>query len=168
MTPSGSSYREIPLSQDKVALVSAEDYEDVSRWKWYAWWNPSGHAWYAVRSVGGSSEPGRSIRMHRHIMGLDFGDKRQVDHRNHDTLDNRRENLRVATPSQNTQSRGLQSNNSSGHKGVSYRSSRGKWRATITVEGRNIHLGYRDTKEECIALYREASLRHFGEFSYGV
>jgi len=154
--------REIPLTQGHSALVSQEDYEWLSQWKWFAWWNPSGRAWYAVRSV---KSPHGTVRMHRQILGLEKGDHRQGDHINHDTLDNRRENLRVATPSQNTQNRRAPNNNTSGHKGVSYRPCKKKWRASIRAEGRQIHLGYRDSKQECVELYRQAEIRYFGEYA---
>jgi len=165
VTPSDQSYREIPLTQGYTALVDSSDFDVLMKWKWYAWYSPSGKSWYAVRSVK-TEHGGRSLRMHREILGLASGDRRQVDHRNHDTLDNRRSNIRVCTPSQNTQNRRTQSNSKSGHKGVSFRPSKRKWRATIFVDGKHLHLGYRETKEECIQLYQEAARKFFGEFAW--
>jgi len=162
MTPS-LFYRDIPLTQGQVAIVDADDYEWLTQWKWFAWWSPSGRCFYAVRSI---TEPRKgTIRMNRQILGLESGDKRQGDHANHNTLDNRRANLRIATAPENGQNRRTQKNSKSGHKGVSYRPCKRKWRATIKVDGKHVHLGYRETMEECIELYLTASMKHFGEYS---
>ncbi len=165
MTPSDQSYRTIALTQGQVTLVDDADYEFLSRWKWFAWWNRHTSSFYAVRSARLEDGTKVTVRMNRQILGLERGDKRQGDHRNHDTLDNRRENLRICTPSENSQNRRVQRNSKSGQKGVSYRASKRKWRAVIFVNGTHLHLGYRDTAEECIALYREAEQRYFGEFA---
>lgn len=88
--------KEILLTQNQVALVDDADFEWLSQWKWYAIWSPGIKGFYAVRR--GRLPDGRRslIRMHRQILGLDMADKRQGDHVNHDTLDNRRENLVVS------------------------------------------------------------------------
>lgn len=96
--------REIPLSKGKVALVSDEDYERVSQFKWHASLESRGTKWYACRreTINGKRV---KIRMHRFVMGLPPGaeDSRVVDHLNHNSLDNRRENLEVITQEENMQ-----------------------------------------------------------------
>lgn len=80
-----------------------------------------------------------------------------IDHRNGLRADNRWENLRIATPAQNQQNRGLQSNNKSGHIGVSRASRAGEyWRAGIRVAGQSLNLGDFRTVEEAGAAYRAA------------
>jgi hypothetical protein len=66
----------IPLTQGKVALVDDEDYPELSKFRWCAVRHRN--TWYAVR---GESADGRrlTVRMHRQILGLGHGDKRQVD-----------------------------------------------------------------------------------------
>lgn len=88
--------------------------------------------------------------MHRFLLGLGCGDKRQVDHENRDGLDNRRDNLRVVTHQQNGFNRGA--------KGYSW--FRGKCQAHIKVNGKNIHLGYFDTPAEAHAVYLDAKQKH--------
>ena len=90
--------REIPLTQDKVALIDDEDYERIAAHKWCAIRDRS--QWYAARNT---QRDGRNttVRMHREILGLSLGDGMETDHRNGDGLDNRRDNLRVATHAQN-------------------------------------------------------------------
>jgi hypothetical protein len=101
--------------------------------------------------------------MHREILGASKGI--EVDHRDRDTLNNRRHNLRLATHSQNQQNAYLQSNNTSGFKGVSFRPSNGKWRVRIGVAGKRMHLGSYGTREEAYAVYCDAAKRHHGDFA---
>ncbi len=91
----GGAARGIPLRDRKgcikaFAVVDAEDYEGVAQHRWYL--NSQG---YAVRQVTVAVKKQRTLPMHRYLIGLGFGDARTVDHVNHDTLDNRRENLVV-------------------------------------------------------------------------
>ena len=90
-----------------------------------------------------------------------------VDHRDRDTLNNTRSNLRVCTRSQNQQnSVGKPSQRRSRFKGVSYSKNRKKsWRATIWVNGKQIHGGYFATEEEAARSYDRLAREHFGEFA---
>lgn len=102
----------------------------------------------------------RSQTLHRFLMNAPKGS--HVDHINGDKLDNRRENLRVVTPSRNQVNRkSLNKNNRSGVRGVDR--SFGKWRAQITVNRKNHYLGMYPTKEEAASVRREAELRFYGE-----
>jgi endogenous inhibitor of DNA gyrase (YacG/DUF329 family) len=78
------------------ALVDASDYPELAQWKWKAKWNAAGNHVYAVRNVGNST-----LRMHRVILGLGAFKGDDVDHINHESLDNRRSNLRVVSRSVN-------------------------------------------------------------------
>ncbi len=85
-----------------VALVSAEDFERVNAFKWYASLESRGKKYYAIRKYRANGKHIK-IRMHRFIMDLPtgFDDPRVVDHLNHNPLDNRRENLEVITQEEN-------------------------------------------------------------------
>ena len=93
-----------------------------------------------------------------------------VDHINGDRLDNRIENLRLATYSQNSANAKRHSRNTSGLKGASRVFKRGKWtgrwQATITYRREQMYLGSFDTKEEAHAAYLEAARRLQGEFAH--
>ncbi len=93
------SMREINLTRGEVALVSDEDYQYLNQFKWYARDNTKNKTFYARRGVRVNGKNG-GIFMHRDILKV-TDRKIQVDHINHDTLNNTRENLRLATPSQN-------------------------------------------------------------------
>lgn len=162
--PTDQSYREMLLTQGKVAIVDAQDFEWASQWKWYAKLKPNG-SFYAARNQTVGIKRQITIELHRALMGVSKGDKRRVDHENHDTLDDRRVNLRVCTNTQNCQNARTKRNSKSGIKGVGFHSSTGKWRAKIQINGKRISLGLRSTPEEAAELYRLAAEKHFGEFA---
>lgn len=146
----------IPLTRDKVALVSDLDFVWLTRYEWRAIRSASG-IWYA--QTGPRS---RVVWMHRLIKGKP---NYLVDHKNRDGLDNRRRNLRTATRSQNGANRKINSNNKSGFKGVWWDAQRGLWRASIRLHGKAINLGwYRDPAAGGRA-YKKAATKLFGEFA---
>jgi len=153
----------IQLTKGQVALVDDQDFENLSEFKWCATWNPYTRSYYAVRSfrIAGKSH---TIIMHREILGLKYGDGVIGDHRNGQTLDNTRENLRAATPGESQRNRGLQRNSKTGFKGV-HRRGATKYAARIMFNGKRIHLGIRNTPEEAHALYCDAALALYGEFA---
>lgn len=91
--------------------------------------------------------------------------KNQIDHIDMRKSNNAWRNLREATNSQNHANTGLRSNNSSGHKGVSWCASRGKWDARLRFRGRQICLGRFDTAYLAKAAYDEKHRELFGGFS---
>jgi hypothetical protein len=153
------NYREIPLTQGQVAIIDEDDYELVSQFTWHALWAKSTQSFYAVRGVhirGGNSA---TIGMHNLIMGD------RVDHKNGNTLDNRRENLRLATHSQNGANRRVGRNNSSGYKGVSRDKRGGRWQAGIKSQGKSRFLGYFNDPVDAAKAYDSAARELFGEFA---
>jgi hypothetical protein len=87
-----------------------------------------------------------------------------IDHINSVKDDNRISNLRKATRSENLQNVGLQSNNTSGIKGVRFKVDKGRWVATASHKGKNKHLGYFPTPESASNAYRLYSIENHGEF----
>ena len=161
--PINANYRLIPLTRNQNAIVDVEDFEWLSRWNWHAVWNACTKSFYATRSVNHN----RAVKMHREILGFKFGDGKEGDHKNGDTLDNRRENLRLATRRQNALN--SRKPNKSGSINCTQAFARGKhydrWRVRITIRGRRKHLGYFSSKEEAARIADAAARRHYGEFA---
>ena len=103
------------------------------------------------------------VRFHRFILG-ELCSNMVVDHINHNTLDNRKENLRICTQHQNTMNCSLSINNKSGCAGVSFSSKLNKWRSYIMVNRKQIHLGCFENIEDAISIRKEAEERYFGEY----
>lgn len=86
--------------------------------------------------------------------------KNQVDHINHNRNDNRWENLRGVSKTENGQNRSKQSNNKSGFTGVSWHKSMGKWIVHIKANGKILHLGYFKNKDKAIKKRKEAEIKY--------
>lgn len=117
-----------------------------------------------VRQRRGQNGRRRTETLARVILGIDSG--LYADHISGDRLDNRDENLRPATPAQNTYNQRLRRRSVTGLKGVS--PARDKYRASIKVDGRRIHLGVFDTAEAAFKVYQGAASELHGEFARSV
>lgn len=104
----------------------------------------------------------KSILMHRLLMGADSVD---IDHRDGNGLNNRRNNLRFATISQNTQNRGKQKNNTTGFKGVVYHGWINKYSACLRANKVKRWGGYFNTAADAAKKYNEMALQYHGEFA---
>ena len=102
--------------------------------------------------------------MHREILGLRYGDGKQVDHIDGNGLNNQKSNVRICTRSQNAFNRKLVSSNS-GRKGVTWHKTVGMWEAQIRKDGKNIYLGCFQDKENAATAYDIAAEKMFGEFA---
>jgi hypothetical protein len=146
------SMKKIPLTRGHFALVDNEDYKSLIKMKWYS--TPGVNTFYAKTLIILKGEPRKSRykmkQMHRLIMNPP--DNMQIDHINHNGLDNRKENLRLVT------SRGNHLNrlnpNKCGYPGLT--KSWKKYRAQININGKKKHLGVFKTPEEAYAKYMEA------------
>lgn len=151
----------IPLTMGYEAVVDAEDAALLSQYNWRAYvrkW-----AVYAVREEPIGNGKYRSVRMHRQIMGSPEG--LEVDHKDHDGLNNRRSNLRACTVGQNRRNQRISSANTVGLKGVVWNKAKKKYQAGIKVNGKRINLGSFDDKNIAHKAYCEASAKYHGEYS---
>lgn len=146
----------IPLTQGKVALVDDEDFEQLSKYKWFVVFD--GHNWYAA-----TKKERRQLRMHNFLMQPTTG--MEVDHEDRNSLNNQRSNLRVCQHHQNGCNRGRQSDNKSGFKGVCWRKRELRWCAQITALQVVKWLGLFDDKREAAKAYDRAAERTFGKFA---
>lgn len=155
----------IELSQGLSTLVDDADFAELSRHKWYA--AKKLGEYYAQRNTLRDKKTGKrhTIHMARQILGLVPGDGLQSDHENHDTLDNQRDNLRVATYTQNQHNRKSQRGSTSRFKGVSWRRATRKWQAYIRVDAKHVHLGLFHSETAAAHAYDAAALEYFGVFA---
>lgn len=161
-------WRKIPLTQGQFATIDAADYEWLMRWNWSAL-RDSHNAVKSFRAIRDQRltkgrDGRRTAVMSRVIMNEPPG--LLVDHENHDTLNNRRFNLRVATRAQNGYNRRKSASaKGSRFKGVTWHAPSNKWKVRITINKKQINLGYRVIEEDAGELYRAAALALHGEFA---
>jgi hypothetical protein len=158
----GYDFRRIYLGDDEWTIVDADVYYRLGHLKWQIKGN-RGRKFYAVRfaKIG----PGRTklLNLHRVITNAPKG--LVVDHKNCDSLDNRRANLRLATRSQNNQNVPKRKNTSSRFIGVCFNKEHKKWCAYISYEGKSLWLGYFESEIVAAKAYDRAALKYYGDFA---
>lgn len=133
--------KEIKLTKGQYALVDDEDFDYLNQWKWKF----DSHG-YASRTI----YPKGKVYMHQLVNQTKKGFV--TDHINQNKLDNRRNNLRTVTSSQNLHNSGISAKNTSGYKGISLMKGRNKWAVYIHINYKKINLGYfKDIKDAVIA-----------------
>lgn len=153
-----NDYCEVPVGKNYVALVDKSDFRLVRGKTWHARIDgtrvSAGHSYRDP-----ATKKTVNVHMHRLIMGAVAG--QIVDHANGNALDNRRLNLRFATPAQNAANR--RSVGASRYLGVTRE--RGLWTASIYPDGKSIHLGTWPTEQLAAAAYNRAATLIHREFA---
>lgn len=119
--------------------------------------------WYTKRGYLAGRINDEIVLMHRFLTNCD--EEHVVDHKNHITGNNRIENLRICTVSENQYNRSMQNNNKSGSIGVCWDVRYQKWRAYINVNKKRIELGYFDQLNDAVLARRNAENVYHSEFS---
>lgn len=153
--------KSIELTRGKVAFVDDDDYEWLINHKWYA--NIGSNTktnFYAATMVfdEATKRRQRQVRMHRLIMGAGKND--EVDHINHNTLDNRKCNLRLVSHAENMRNKALQINNKTGVPGVSFNKSKNKWSAGIGTNGKFKEIGTFKSFGDAVAARKKAEIEN--------
>lgn len=153
--------KEIPLTQGKTAIVDDADHQRLSAYKWSADRHHTGR-YYAKAMIRDESGRYRKVYMHRFIMGMT--DRTiLVDHRDGDSLNCQRHNLRPSTNSQNQANR--RKLKSPGMRGVFQRKGSKRFYAQLYKDKKRISLGSHATAEAAAMAYDRAAVEHFGEFA---
>lgn len=133
------------------ALIDLSDIEKVGKHRWYA-------------STKGYVKSQDNLRLHRLVM--DAPDGYLVDHVNRIPLDNRKSNLRLCTPAENSRNVGVSQSNSTGFKGVYFEKLNNKYRARIKYNGKRVSLGCYENAVDAAIAYDKKAIELFGDFAY--
>ena len=151
--------KEIELTQGYVAIVDDEDYERFGHLNWYYRKSANGRYGYVIRRAGN-----KFVRLHREI--LNAPPNCFVDHRNGNTLDNRKYNLRFCNRRENMcNSAPRPANKTSHYKGVYFAKGRypsRPWRVQIKCGAKLVSVGYFANEEEAACAYDKAAKQYQG------
>ena len=147
------------LNTNKEFYFDLEDYDKI---KDYCWFETNKGYIQANTKSGNKIDGIGFIKLHRLITNNQF---KYVDHQNRNKADNRKENLRECSRSQNGMNRDIYANNKTGVTGVYYRKDIGKYSALIKDGGRQIYIGTFVNKEDAIKARLKAEVQYYGEFA---
>lgn len=160
---------EILLSDNYVAVVDDNDPKRPWKYSWHAVKRRRSdgtvRAVYAARNHYRPDGKRRLLLLHRYLLGV-TDSKIEVDHKDGNTLDDRRKNLRKATDLQTAQNAGRRSDNTSGIKGVNWSKEHSKWAVRIQVGNKRLFIGLFGTLEKAATAREKAARTYHKEFAY--
>lgn len=146
--------------KDKIinVLIDIEDIEKVKLFTWHAKYQDDIGNYYIIKNIiKGNSN--KQIMLHRYIMNCPKG--LTIDHINHNTTDNRKQNLRICTQRENNLNQSeLRSNNKSGYRNISWQKACNKYIITLMINGKNKTIGRTADLEEAVKIRDEAKERY--------
>lgn len=160
--------RTLQATKGKTVMVDDDDFEELSKNRWSA--SCFGGCWYVMRGVligredtpKGPKKKYRTILMHRQLLGFPEGD---VDHIDHNGLNNQRSNLRVCTRTENMRNATKRKKATSIYKGVHWNKQHSKWACGIVVDGKLKSLGLFSDEKSAGLAYDKAAIAFFGDFA---
>ena len=141
-------------------IIDKEDYDLVKEHQWHVE-KARRNLQYGQTTIKGSV-PAKTVRMHRMLIPEAI----QIDHINHNGLDNRRCNLRACNNRENNCNKNFQMNPKSGHTGIRYNEKASSYYVRIMVHKKEISLGHYKTIEEALEARKQGEIKYFGNFRY--
>jgi hypothetical protein len=157
----GYDYRRIYLGEGEWAILDQQDYYRLCNFKWHV--NGTNGKFYAVRQIKVDNKHTKRMYLHREIMNAPKGFV--VDHKDGNSFDNRRVNLRLATRSQNSCNKRKRANTSSQFIGIYWDKAKRKWVARIKYQGKSRMIGNFVDEIEAAKAYDEAAKKYHREFA---
>ncbi len=147
--------RRIKLTQGKFAIVDEMLLNCFSKYSWYAASSGNNFIYAASAKRIRKTKITMKIFMHHCVIGMPLNRKMQIDHINGNTLDNRRENLRIVTVRQNAQNRKYHRDGTktSEFLGVCFHKKSKRWRATLTLNKKSKYIGSFENEIEAKKAY---------------
>lgn len=149
-----------PYKYGKVALVDDEDFEWLSKYNWQ--YQPKKHGDRVIAEIFGL---GKRTKVYMHRLVTDCPTDMLVDHANHNTLDNRKSNLRICTGTQNQGNKFVRSDSSTGYKGIMWDDFRKRWLVAVKHKDYGKISGRFKSLKDAVDFYNENALEMFGEFA---
>lgn len=147
------------------AQVDDEDFDELNKHKWFV--AKLRGIYYVGRQTHGSHKTRKFIFLHRYLMKCVRGDGKLIDHKDKDGLNNQKENLRLASYSENAiNCKSLKHSESySKYRGVTWCVADKRWSAALRKDGKAYHLGLFSTEERAALAYNEFAKKIQGEFA---
>ena len=157
-------------AENMWTIIDLEDLEYVIKLTWYARYNRSNQCYYATHTVYSSEikTTERSIGLQYYLMNNENNPDWYIDHINHDTMDNRKSNLRITTNKCNLRNRDSKnSNNVSGYRNVMFdkRKKKKPYVVQLQINGKNTRLGSFDDVHEAGEFAKQMREKYYGEFA---
>jgi len=146
----------------KEVRIDDEDWLVVSQYRWYVNYSKCTKTFYVRRNIYANGKQ-TVMRLHRMLLLAKKGEI--VDHKNNDTLDNRKSNLRLCTYSENKMNSTIhKESKTSKYKGVGFHKDRQKYQAYIRVNGKQFYLGLYESEIDAAKAYDKKAIELFGDF----
>lgn len=147
-------------NQGRTFYFDIEDFDIINKY----YWRVHQHKYVSTAIYNPNTKKTAQIQLHRLIMSP--LPEQEVDHINHIPYDNRKENLRIVSRSQNQMNTMTSTRNTSGVKGVHWDKDMNKWRVRITVDGKRISLGFYSDINEAAKARKEAEIKYYRKYRY--
>ena len=147
-------------NQGREFYFDKDDYDYIKNF----YWRVHNHKYVSTAIYDKNTKRVSEVQLHNFLMNP--LPNQEVDHINHNPLDNRKQNLRVVSIAQNQMNAVISTRNTSGVKGVDWDKKTNKWRSRISVNGKRISLGLFDTFELAKKARKDAETKYYGKYRY--